>query len=55
MEEVHEYKAIHTLVPISVEQRHSKARQQKLAYMAQFGIKTGKQFRRHMKDMRKVA
>jgi hypothetical protein len=54
MEEVYKLKTKHTLVPVSNEQRHSKARQQKLAYMEQFGLKTGKQYRRHIKAMRKV-
>lgn len=34
-------------------QHTNKLRQQKLAYMAQFGLKTGKQFRRHMKSLRR--
>jgi hypothetical protein len=35
-------------------QHHSKARQQKLAYMRQFGIKTGKAYRRHMKAQNRI-
>jgi hypothetical protein len=34
-------------------QHHSRARQQKLAYMRQFGLKTGKQYRRHIKAQRR--
>jgi hypothetical protein len=36
-------------------QHTSKVRQQKLAYMKQFDLKTGKQFRRHIKAMRRTS